>query len=79
MTFTKEFVENFRRPTGKLLSEDKLWRGGEVSQLQYIRPLGGRLFVIKDCWIFHYSTKGTLKRLRILNKKKRRRRNESRN
>ena len=72
MTFTKEFVKKFRRPNGKFLNEDKLWRGGEVSQLHYIRPLGGRLFVIKDCWIFHYATHGILKRLRILNRRKKR-------
>ena len=74
MAFTKEFYEKFKRLDGNMLSENSnhLWRGGEVRLLRHIRSLGGKTFIIKDCWVFHHLSKNVQQRLRILRKRQRR-------
>jgi len=60
LCFTKEFYEKFKFPDGticKARGEDK-WRGGERILINRIKPEGGRVFIIKDCWVFHHKFRG---------------------
>jgi GT2 family glycosyltransferase len=73
MAFTKEFVERFKLPDGNLCDTNYVWRGGEKALHKRIKENGGRVFVIRECWLYHQKLRGWVKLLRD------RKRNESRN
>jgi len=56
--FTREFCEKFKLQTGNLWDENFPWGGGEKALYKRIVPLGGRMFIIKDCWLFHHKIRG---------------------
>ena len=68
ISFTKEFYEKFRLPNGNLFRIGGKWRRGEIFISNQIIPFGGRIFVIKDCWIFHHKTKGVTRLIRKMRK-----------
>ena len=75
--FTKEFWERFKLHNGRIVNTLSNWKGGELNLIKRIVPLGGRTFIIKDCWIHHKSSKGVNRMLRLNKRKKMR--NESKN
>jgi len=56
--FTRTFYEKFKMEDGNMFSLEHKWKGGEVAFRNRILPLGGRLFVIKDFWIYHHKIRG---------------------
>lgn len=58
MGFTKEFYEKFKFPNGKLFVEKYKWGMQESDLQRRIKPKGGRMFVIKNCWIHHNKIRG---------------------
>lgn len=63
--FTKDFYNKFKRKKGKLFLDDQkhLWKGGERALRKHIIPKGGRLFIIKNCWLRHDKIGGWKKLL----------------
>ena len=53
MAFTPEFYHKFKFPNGDFCDMRKLWSGGEEILQKRARENGGRMFIIKDCWIYH--------------------------
>ena len=58
--FTKEFYERFKMRKGNFFLNDKkhLWKGGERALRRRVVPKGGRMFIIKDCWLLHHKIGG---------------------
>jgi len=53
MAFTPTFYHNFKLPNGDFCDMRKKWSGGEEILQTRARNNGGRMFIIKDCWIYH--------------------------
>lgn len=53
MAFTSKVYEKFKYKDNNLFSMNIKWGGGEIAFHNRIKPLGGRMFIIKDCWIYH--------------------------
>lgn len=62
--FTKEFYKSFRLENGNLFLTGGKWKRGEMFITKHIKPLGGRIFIIKNCWIYHHKSKGVTKLIR---------------
>ena len=56
--FSGKFYGNFRLPNGTFYGADKKWVGVGVGIHNRIKSLGGKVFIIKDCWIFHHKLRG---------------------
>jgi len=53
MAFTPEFYHKFKLPNGDFCDMKWKWSGGEEILQKRVRAYGGRMFIIKDCWIHH--------------------------
>jgi len=58
MAFTRRFYHKFKLPNGNLVDPINKWGGGEGTLKRRIKPRGGKLFIIKDCWVFHHKIRG---------------------
>jgi len=72
--FTREFYHKFKLLNGNLWDKNFPWGGGEKALINRIKPRGGRVFIIKDCWLFHHKIRGWKL---IVKKTRRRKRKES--
>ena len=66
--FTKDFYYRYRSPQGNICEASNKWGGGERNLINRMKRDGGRVFIIKDCWIFHYKFREW--KLRVKRKKK---------
>jgi GT2 family glycosyltransferase len=53
MAFTPQFYNKFKFPNGDFADIRKKWGGGEEILQKRARKGGGRMFIIKDCWVYH--------------------------
>ena len=53
LAFTPEFYHKFKLQNGDLADMRKKWSGGEEIIQRRARANGGRMFIIKDCWVYH--------------------------
>jgi hypothetical protein len=75
--FTSEFHKKFTLPDGTFYkAPTKKWSGVGVGIHSRIKSLGGRIFIIKDCWLFHHKIRGWKQ---LADKEKANKRNESKN
>jgi len=58
MAFTPEFYHNFKLSNGDFCDMRKIWSGGEEILQDRARKNGGRMFIIKDCWVHHTRISG---------------------
>lgn len=58
IAFTKEFYHKFKLRNGNLCNVNIKWEGGEINLHNRIKRQGGRIFVIKNCWIYHEQIRG---------------------
>ena len=65
IAFTKEFYHKFKKKSGKFFDDDQkhLWKGGERAFRRRVVPKGGRMFIIKKCWLHHHKIGGWKKLL----------------
>ena len=54
MAFTPSFYHKFKLPNGDFADMRKKWSGGEEIIQKRARENGGRMFIIKDCWVYHH-------------------------
>jgi len=64
VAFTKQFYEKFKMRCGRLCDPKCLWKGGERALRKRVIPNGGRMFIIKDCWVLHNKIGGWKKLIR---------------
>jgi len=58
LAFTRQFYNRFKFADGKLFDPKYKWGGGEGALKRRIKPRGGKLFIIKDCWLYHHKIGG---------------------
>lgn len=58
LAFTKKFYYNFRSENGNICESPDKWSGGEIRLWRRIKENKGKIFIVKDCWIFHKKMKG---------------------
>lgn len=56
--FTKEIYEKFKLPDENLFATRYKWGGGERNFHNRVKSLGGRVFIINECWVFHHKIRG---------------------
>lgn len=71
--FTKEFYYKFRSPNGNIAESNNKWSGGEKRLIRIMKQRGGKVFIIKDCWLYHHKIRGWKQIIRRV------KRNESKN
>jgi len=59
--FTKELYEKVKYLNGELANPSLKWGGGELDLHDRVKAIGGKVFVIKDCWVLHHKIRGWLK------------------
>jgi len=67
LAFTKEFYEKIKYDNGDLWDVSNHWNGGGFRLQKRVKSLGGKLFIVKNTWIYHHKIRGwkpLLKRLK---------------
>jgi len=71
--FTKEFYYKFRSSNGNIAESSDKWSGGEKRLIRVMKRRGGKVFIVKDCWLYHHKIRGWKQTIKSV------RRNESKN
>lgn len=58
VALTTELYHQVKYPDGNIANPTCKWGGGERDLAQRVRGVGGQLYIVRDCWLFHHKLRG---------------------